>query len=296
MAKRFGGKFSPDETSSNSDTAGKPGPFLNAKRSRVGGRANFLFIAPMPLVWKAFTSAPVGMAVYLVALGTLLLAAWMTREGLFAQEAYEARKVARRPALPRKMLGSALTGVGLAIAGIAGYGPFEAVIFAVLGMVLHSFAFGFDPLKDKGAEGIDTYQTDRVARAVQEAEKTLTGMSDAIKRAGDRGLERRVAQFENTARDLFRTIEDDPGDLSSARKYLSVYLKGARDATAKFADVYARNRSDDARQNYEALLDDLEQNFAARTRQLLLNDKSDLTVEIDVLRERLQREGIRHDA
>ena len=45
----------------------------------------------------------------------------------------------------------------------------------------------------------------------------------------------------------------------------------------------------------DALLDDLEQNFSARTRKMLLDDRSDLTVEIDVLRERLQREGVRLD-
>ena len=60
----------------------------------------------------------------------------------------------------------------------------------------------------------------------------------------------------------------------------------------KFADIYARNKSAEARADYEALLDDLEQNFAARNEKLLLDDRSDLTVEIDVLRDRLQREGI----
>ncbi|MEE2945697.1 MAG: 5-bromo-4-chloroindolyl phosphate hydrolysis family protein [Pseudomonadota bacterium] len=295
MAKRYGGKFSPDGSTEQHE-AKKPGPFLNAKRSKAGGRTNMLFIAPLPLIWKAFTSEPIVMAQYLVALGVLLFAAWMTREGILAQEAYEARKVARRPALPRKMFGSLLTGLGLATAGIAGFGAIEAAIFGVLGTVIHSFAFGFDPLKDKGAEGIDTYQTDRVARAVDEAENHLTAMSDAIKRAGSRPMERRVEDFQKTARDLFRTIEDDPRDLTSARKYLSVYLKGARDATAKFADVYSRNQSEEARTGYAELLDDLEQNFAARTQKLLQNDHSDLTIEIDVLRERLQREGIRNDA
>lgn len=295
MAKRYGGKFSPDGASSEHDTQ-KPGPFLNAKRSKAGGRTNMLFIAPLPLIWKAFTSEPIVMAQYLVALGLLLFAAWMTREGVIAQEAYDARKVARRPALPRKMVGSLLTGAGLAMAGIAGFGPVDAIIFGVLGTVIHSFAFGFDPLKDKGAEGIDQFQTDRVARAVEEAESHLASMSDAILRSGDRQMERRVDQFQKTARDLFRSIEDDPRDLTSARKYLSVYLKGARDATIKFADVYSRNQSADARAGYAALLDDLEQNFAARTQKLLENDHSDLTIEIDVLRERLQREGIRNDA
>ncbi len=295
MAQRYGGKFSPDGASETTTPQAK-GAFQNAKRSRAGGRANVMFLTPLPLIWKAFTAEPIVMAQYLLALGLLLLAAWLTREGLIAQEAYEARKVARRPALPRKILGSLLTGLGLCAAGFAGFGPIDAIIFLVLGTVIHSLAFGFDPLKNKGTEGIDTFQTDRVARAVADAEKHLSGMTDAIKRSGDRQMERRVAQFETTARDLFRTIEDDPRDLTSARKYLSVYLKGARDATVKFADVYSRNQSAEARENYAALLDDLEQNFAARTQSLLENNNSDLSIEIDVLRERLQREGIRDDA
>lgn len=236
------------------------------------------------------------MAMYLAALGLLMLAAWLTREGILAQEAYEARKVARRPALPRKIVGSLATGLGLGIAGFAGFGAVEAVIFAVLGAVIHSFAFGLDPLKDKGAEGVDLFQTDRVARAVDEAEKHLVAMSDAIKRAGDRQLEGRVERFKSTARDLFRTVEEDPRDLTAARKYMSVYLLGAKDATVKFADIYSRNRDSGARQDYLTLLDDLEGNFAARTEKLLLDDRSDLTIEIDVLRDRLQREGIRPDS
>lgn len=292
MAQRFGGKFSPE----GSSEAPRKGGFEGTKRTKTGMRVNLLFLAPLPLIWKAFTSEPVVMIQYLAALGVLLCAGWMTREGLIAEEAYEARKVARRPALPRKMLGALLIGLGLGLVGLAGQGPLEAVIFAFLGVTLHGFAFGLDPMRNKGMDGVDSFQTDRVARAVEEAESHLGAMKDAIRRAGDRALERRVAQFGSTARDLFRTIEDDPRDLTSARKYLSVYLKGARDATAKFADIYARNRDAEARNTYETLLEDLEKNFAARTQKLLLNDHSDLTVEIDVLRERLQREGIRGDA
>jgi hypothetical protein len=66
---------------------------------------------------------------------------------------------------------------------------------------------------------------------------------------------------------------------------------GARDATMKFADIYARNRSDQARADYEALLSDLETNFAARTKALLADSHSDLDIEIAVLRERLKLEG-----
>ena len=86
---------------------------------------------------------------------------------------------------------------------------------------------------------------------------------------------------------MFRTVEGDPRDLTAARKYIGVYLMGARDATAKFADHYAATGDEKARVTYGALLDDLETNFASRTQALLDNERTDLTVEIDVLRERL---------
>ncbi len=297
MATRFGGKFSPtpDDTPDPADTAqaAPQNQWAGKKRTRAGGRVNLLFLAPLPLAVRAFFQEPFGLALTLAGLGLLLLAAWLTRQGILAQEAYEARRIARRPAMPRKIIASVLTGAGLFAAVFAsGGGLINPIILGVVGAVLHSFSFGLDPLRDKGMEGIDTFQQDRVARAVGEAEKHLAAMSDAILRAGDRKLEVRVERFQKTARDMFRTVEEDPRDLTAARRYLGVYLLGARDATAKFADIYARSRDAQARADYAALLDDLEENFAARTRALLLDNKTDMTVEIEVLRERLEREGI----
>ncbi|GGD26563.1 5-bromo-4-chloroindolyl phosphate hydrolysis family protein [Sinisalibacter lacisalsi] len=295
MAQRYGGRHSPEPKPGPTPAhpPSQASPYAGQVRTKAGGRVNFLFLAPLPLAVRAFFLAPVGLAMTLAAFGLLILAAWLTREGILAQEAYDARKIARRPAIPRKIFASILTGAGLGLAAFADGGVVSAAIFAVLGAVLHGFAFGLDPLKDKGMEGIDTFQTDRVARAVGEAEKHLAAMKDAIQRARDRQLEARVDRFLTTARAMFRTIEDDPRDLTASRKYLSVYLVGARDATAKFADIYARSRSAEARADYLQLLDDLEANFTGKTQKLLIDDRSDLNVEIEVLRERLAREGVR---
>lgn len=66
----------------------------------------------------------VGMAVGLIAAGVLTLSAWLMREGLRAETAFDARKVARRPAFPRKMVSSVLAGIGIAIAAYKfGTGP-----------------------------------------------------------------------------------------------------------------------------------------------------------------------------
>ena len=290
MAQRYGGKYSPG------GATGKPGdapriPAAPAVKG-TGFRSWMLFVTPFLFLIPAFGGTPRNLFLGLAAGLVLLLSGWLTREGLRAEAAYDARRVARRPAFPRKIAGSVTTGIGLAIGTMTWTtDPLYMALFAVAGAVLHFGAFGSDPMADKGIEGVDQFQTDRVARAVDEAEGYLTAMKDAILRADDRQMQARVDRFATTARTMFRTVEQDPRDLTSARKYLSVYLMGARDATVKFADVYSRNRDPAVRASYDALLTDLETNFASRTAVFLTNNHTDLDVEIAVLRDRLKLEG-----
>ena len=296
MAQKYGGKYSPDSNAETDHTSAQRNSFAGANPDAAGARSNVLFVPAIVLVATTFSDGAIALATGLIGAATLTLAAWLLRSGLRAEAEYNARKIARRPALPRKMLASALTGIGAAFAVMAhseGFAILSPLIFGFASAALHVAAFGLDPMKHKGMEGIDTFQQDRVSRVVDEAEKHLNAMSDAILRAGDRAMERRVEQFQRTARELFRTVEEDPRDLTAARKYLGVYLRGATDATVKFADIYARTGDAQARTDYATLLDDLEEGFSARTRKMLLDDRSDLNVEIEVLRERLQREGVR---
>lgn len=287
MAQRFGGKFSPSATANPVDAP--------AAASKVGFRANFLFIAPLPLVLTSFTGGADQFPFRLTGLALLLLGAWLTREGLKAEEAYEARKVAKRPAAPRKILGAAAIGLGLFAAGMGSNGMIGGVVLGLAAAALHLFSFGLDPLRDKGIAGADAYQTDRVARAVERGEENLRQMGELIAGLGDRKLTDRIAQFQNTARQMFRTVEEDPRDLTQARKFIGVYLQGARDATDKFASLYARKRDTDTRADFETLLDDLESNFTAKTETLLNDNRSDMDIEIKVLRDRLAREGLQSE-
>ena len=296
MAERFGGRFSPGAPAPGGGPRGGPVRRAPVRRARVGARSNLLFVVPLIFAARAFFQPPAAMATDLAATAILLLAAWLTREGLRAHEAYDARPVARRPAIPRKIFAAVLTGAGLAVAGWAGE-VLAPAIFAVLGAALHLAAFGPDPLRDKHAGGgageAELFQTDRVARVVAEGEGHLAAMAAAIRATGDRVLVARVERFAATARAMFRIVEADPRDLTAARRYLGVYLQGARDATAKYAELALRGGDPKARADYVALIEDLETNFTARTEALMRNDRTDLDVEIGVLRDRLAREGVR---
>ncbi|MRX49433.1 hypothetical protein GI374_03015 [Paracoccus sp. S-4012] len=294
MAIRFGGRYSPGakaEAEANLPARAVPGKIHH----RLEGRTTWITVAGVPFLLGAFFQDPVGMATNLAGFGILAGGMFMTRQGLQAEAAYDARRIARRPAIPRKLFGGVLTGLGLAVGAVEpGTGAMAgAGVIGLMGAALHWFSFGPDPMKDKGMEGIDPVQQDRVARFVEEAEGYLAAMRDAILRTRDRGLEARVERFAGVARGLFRRVEEDPGDLTAARRYLGVYLMGARDATVKFVDLYVQTQDASARAAWEALIADLETNFAARTRSLMQGSRADMDIEIEVLRDRLAREGVR---
>lgn len=294
MAQRFGGKYSHGGSTTPQEDAIREARAAERAVDAAGGRSTILFIPAIVLVATSLNDGATALVTALVGGAVLTLAAWLLRDGLRAEAAYDARAIARRPALPRKMLASALTGVGIAIAAYSGTSGLGAsLLYGVAAAALHVAAFGIDPLRDKRMEGIDTFQQDRVARVVDEAESYLAAMTDHIASLKDRKLDLKVAGFQAMARKMIRTVEEDPRDLTAARKYLGVYLMGARDATVKFAEVYGRTRDEAARADYEALLTDLETNFIARTDTLLEGDREGMDIEIKVLRDRLQREGVK---
>ncbi|MBC7138507.1 MAG: 5-bromo-4-chloroindolyl phosphate hydrolysis family protein [Defluviimonas sp.] len=304
MAQRFGARHSP-----GGEAGTRPEPAPAGLRQARGpepmrARRNLLFLAPVPLLFTAFSGGALGLAADLGALAILWGGAWLTSEGVRAQAAFDARAAARRPAIPRKLFGAVLTGIGVALAAVdpaaapaaAEPGAMLApAIFGVVAAALHVLAFGVDPLRDKRAAGADAFQSGRVARVLEEGERHLAAMREAIGRTGEQVLIARVARFEATVREMFARVESDPRDLTAARRWLGVYLEGARNATAKFADLWLRSRDAAARAQYEGFLDELEASFAARSQTLLTDDRTDLTVEIDVLRERLAREGLLRD-
>lgn len=290
MARPFGGRFSPGSRS------GPPADPAQEERRAVhaaGGRANMMFLPALVAASFSLFGPPGELVLGLAGAAALASGAWLLREGLKAEAAFAARATARRPALPRKALAALLCAAGAALCALAAdRDAEEALLYALAAAALHLAAFGLDPWRDKLAPGADPFQQGRAARVAEEAEAHLASLRDALAPLRDRALDARVAAFEAVARRMIRTVEDDPRDLVAARTYLSVYLQGARDAAARFAEVQRRAPDADARADFQALLADLEGTFAARTDRLLEGGREALDVEITVLRDRLRREGV----
>jgi len=181
MAKRFGGQYSPGAPANSPGTTADTG-YAQARRSPVGARVNLLFFWPVLLLAKSYFGPPTQFLTTLVGAMVLVLAAWLTREGVRAHAAYEARKVARRPAIPRKIFAAILTGLGLGLAGYAAFGLAGAVVVGLLGAGLHSMAFGLDPLRNKGFDEVKKMEAElRTTLAAARARRD--GVGDTAGRA-----------------------------------------------------------------------------------------------------------------
>ena len=302
-AKRFGGQYSPGGASEPDPAS--PNRFRDRRAHSVDVRALLMFVLPTPLLLAAFSALSAGnalkMVVLLVAYVCLMLGAWLVREGQKAQAEYDARTIARAPAFPRKLCAAGLAGAGVFIASLmasSGSGilsfagdMISAAIFGILAVGAHVLAFGIDPMKAKGTGNIDRRELDRVTDALEKAESKLETIEALAHKMNDREIDDRVRALNSTVREMIKLVEQDPRDLSRAKRYLNVYLTGAEEATRKYADNHERLKDPALRGEYLALLTDLQASFERGKDTLLVDDRTDLEVEIEVLRDRLGQEG-----
>lgn len=287
MAQRFQGEFSP-----HAQRTPPAAPFTGRRPMRFGARLNIYAGLPIVALIPSLFQPVSALLVDMGGVASLAFAAWLTREGVKAEDAYHLRIVARRPIIPRKMLGAVFCGIGAGLLVWGGsWAVANAAAIALFTGILHLVAFGIDPLENKGITASNTAAERRLAEKIDAAETLLQEMRAAVTRTGQRDLEARMITFQQTAQSMFRQIESDPRDLNAARRYLGVYLEGARDASVKFADLYSSQPDPALKSRFEGLLDDLERDFAARTGQLAQADTADLDLDIELLRERLAREA-----
>ncbi|MEM9736072.1 MAG: 5-bromo-4-chloroindolyl phosphate hydrolysis family protein [Pseudomonadota bacterium] len=284
-AKKFGGAYSPGGS-------GGASKFRDRKAASVDVRALAMFAFPTPLLLAAFGDLGGDVVRAVSALGLyacLMLGAWLLREGQRAEIAFNAREIAKPPAFPRKIVAACLTGLGVAGAVMLARGEIlSAGLSGVLALGCHLAAFGLDPMKSKGVEG--TSAADYVIETIDKAEARITETTRLAATIRDRELVSRVESLMGQVRAMLKMVEKDPRDLSRARRYFTVYLKGAEDATRKYAESHAKLNDPALRDEYLGLLADLEGSFGRGQEMLLSDDRTDLEVEIEVLRERLGQE------
>ena len=160
---------------------------------------------------------------------------------------------------------------------------------AITGMFL---LYGFDPRQEKMVTGSHGYTAGEISETIDEAEAQISGIEQANKQIHNQKFNLRIRTICKHAREVLGMLEEDPGDIRRARKFLNVYLDGALKVTEGYADMQRKHQSEQLTQNFDNVLQTIESVFIEQKQKLLEDDVLDLDVKIEVLAAQLKHEGV----
>lgn len=257
--------------------------------------ASIAFLWPLVLAMArgSFRDA----AALIVAMALLFTGSQLINRGAAAEAENEGRTLTVSPA-PWKLLGAIAAGTA---AFLISLGPGHdniamALLFGVITGAGCVLAYGLDPRVDRGAieaaakrAGI---RAKDVVEALDVAHRKVQAIEEAATGLHSRELRARLQRICAQARTILGQLEQDPKDLSRARRFLVTYLDGTRDVVGAYAKQQHDLADTPLADNFRQVLDTVEQVFKEQEEVLRSDDKLDLEVRIEVLETQLKREGI----
>lgn len=260
-------------------------------------RGAWLFVLPLPLLFAALAALAKGallpLTVTATAYGLSLGGALLARRGFAWEADHRDRPLA--PPLPYKTLAAGLLALAALVAAWLGAGHSLAVGlgFAATAWLGFYLRYGLDPRPEKpvvaAGSGVDA---EAVARALDEARRAIDAIDRARAQLGNPELTERLARISRLAGQIVEQIAARPRDLRRARKFLTVYLDGARQVSEGYARTHRHSPSPVLEDNFRRVLVTIEDSFRDQHRRLLDNEVLDLDVQIEVLSMQLKQEGI----
>jgi len=258
-----------------------------------------LYFLPLPLLLVAIGSLLSGNISKLIfsgaALGLTWLAAWFLRQGARFEWIAGKRKWTRATRVPWRFSAAVFVAVAAFITSmmLAGLPFIVGIISAAMGFAGVALLYGFDPQYDSNQDvsrfGVTT---EEVVEALDEAEAHLIQIEASSKQIGNNELKIRLGRIVSKTRGILSIIEDDPKDLRRARKFLKVYLTGAKNVSSQYARTHQLQDNDTLEENFRNVLESIETVIEEQHGKLLENDALDLDVKIEVLEAQLKHEGI----
>jgi len=275
-----------------------------ATRQTLGatGAALILYLLPVPLLGKAvyelmWQGRFGGFALSLALFALFIVGASLARRGIARDLDFKHRKIARAAGAPFKIAGGVvIAGATFLTAWLAAGQSVAAAAAIGLGALLGFFlTYGVDARGEKGVDAASGVSVQEVQEALAEARGRIGAIEEAAKKlAGATAYElrRKVRDVVTAASKVLQLIEEDPRDLRRARKFLHVYLDGAKTVTENYASTAAKAPSPELEAKFRSVLDDMHKTCEEQYARLLENDTLDLDAQIEVLKLRLTKEGL----
>ena len=272
------------------------------RRGWWASRGILLFLLPLPLLIAVLVSLFRGDVDKLLfdacALTLFLTGATLTRKG-FAKQAELEEKGLSVPThtFPYKTLGASCVSLGTFVTSFLSVDHDLLFSISVASLTFLGFYLCYGLSPKSTVVKTDFNQSDASQEEWLQALSEATAKIDAIELASknltNEELTQRIKRIIALARQVMRTIEQSPKDLLRARKFLYVYLDGAKSVCEGYAK--AHHKTAGTRQlesNFRNVLITIEDVFQQQQQRLLEKEITDLDIQIEVLNKQLKREGL----
>ena len=251
----------------------------------------YLFLIPMfaSTIVSLFNSDYSSMVLKLIAFAMLYGSINLINRGLLEEYNYNKAKIAKAPKYKFKTLGAIGLGVttlflSLMVDHLSLINSIALPILATAGSLIY---YGKDPSRDKIPENSGV-NYEKLLAELSQAEDKIKAIENTKDKIEDLELKDAIDKATIKAKDILKTIEDDPKDIRVARKFMVVYLDGIKDVVDKYNSIEGHDLDDSYRIRLVELLNDASNRFNKELDRLKSNEIFDLDVQIDSLKQQLK--------
>ena len=264
-------------------------------------RGWLLYLLPLPLLPAtvfALTSSHTGAALARAAgFALAMLAATLIRKGIRLEQEGKLRRFKRRAStVPYRLIGAAILSVAMFIVAYWGifndYGVIDSVLFALATLLGCYLYYEFDPARKDPEIAAVGITTEELVELLDEAEERIVAIEQSAKQIKNVEFKDRLRRIVREARAILDTIEEDPTDARRARKFLKVYLDGAKQVTEGYVKAHRNDANPVLEDNFRRVLTTIETVIATQQEKLRENNVSELDVNIEVLQMQIEKEGV----
>ncbi len=269
----------------------KPYKPANILLKREKGTLLYLFLIPLfiAVVVALFKINIQAFLLNSISFALFFFTVKLSIKGFNQEFEYKNSSLIEAPKIPYKTIAAFMLGISSFFAAyIAGDKSFiSSLFFSVIATTGYYMYYGFDPKEDK-LENLGDISAEFVLQTIGEAKAKLLTIESNMDKIEDAVLHKKLNIAMIKAKNILKTIQEDPKDIRVARKFLIVYIDGI----AKVTDSYVSMDEDDidskTKEKLYGLMEDLNSKFDKELERLKNNNKFDLDVHIDVLKEQIK--------
>ena len=276
-------------------------PYDPDARQPIVWRGWLLYLLALPLLPATLFALGSGEIIQTLARGAgfalMMGGASCIRKGIKLDNEAVRRNLRRRASTVRyRFVGAVLASVGTFLVAWLGIAEANGLIGSILfGLAVFGgcyLYYDFDSPARMAGVAATGITTEELIELLDEAEGRIQRIEADARRINNTEFRDRLRRIATEAREILRTIEEDPVDARRARKFLKVYLDGAQQVTEGYARTHRGETDPIMDENFRRVLGTIETVIGEQQKKLAANNSTDLDVKIEVLQMQLEQEGV----